>query len=475
VQIHSYTEDFNEQAIQNQANVAYANELLTYKLGERANKLARQKEYEEQLRKELARRQATETIKVQNAGNTKDLYDKLVVADLADMQLHMYKGGVPVGSFPILSKGRIGSRWETPAGLYSVATKERNHFSSIGSVNMPYSMQFFGNFFVHGWPTDKKGNDVPTGYSGGCVRLSTKDASQVFDFATIGTKLLIANSQKVSQKTTNISTENTLPKYISADAYLVADVNTGAVYAKKNIDKVRAIASVTKLITALTANAVVRYDAKVPITASYPIGVSDYRQLHKGVKLKAVDTVFPLLMESNNAVAHALAEYYGTSNFLSKMRQQVRAIGMEHTSLADASGISAKNRSTARDLFKLARYIHTNSQFLLNVTRLKSQTIYGGGHKYNITNHNHFSQNPNFVGGKTGYTTAARQTMLSIFKTKVDGEDRTIAIIILGSNKRKKDVQGLYNWFTKHANTDKSHNEIFAEGGTTHITGPSNL
>lgn len=275
--------------------------------------------------------------------------------------------------------------------------------------------------------------------------------------------------------TRSLTIDKSLPSGISARAYLIADMHTGKIYTQKNIDSQRPIASITKLITALTIDATIPHDAQVPIIASDPIGKSDYQQLHKGTEIAAIDTIFPLLMESNNAVAHALAKHYGTSDFITKMSQQVQRIGMEHTEIADASGISAHNTSTARDLFKLARHIYTNSQFLLSVTRLESQTIYGSGHTYNITNHNHFSSNPNFIGGKTGYTNAAKQTMLSIFKADIAGEKHAIAIIILGSDRRKKDISGLYKWFIKHASKSTGHNKIFAEGGVTHITGSSKL
>jgi len=259
---------------------------------------------------------------------------------------------------------------------------------------------------------------------------------------------------------------------LSAEAYMVADIDSGVIYAKKNLDKQRPMASVTKLLTALTANAVIRYDAKIAIDADSPITSSDYRGIHRGTKLDANDTVFPLLMESNNAVAHSLAKHYGTNNFLTKMRQQAKAIGMDHTTLADASGISAGNMSTARDLFKLARYIYNNSQFILNVTKLKEQSISSDMGTYNISNHNHFANDPNFIGGKTGYTTAARQTMLSIFRVTISGEERRIAIIILGSDKRKSDISTLYNWFNKYAKSHQVDNKIFAQDDATLISGP---
>ncbi len=66
----------------------------------------------------------------------------LVEADLSAMVLRVYVAGEQVLEVPILTKGKEGSWWETPAGLYAVATKSENHFSSFGKVYQPWSMAF---------------------------------------------------------------------------------------------------------------------------------------------------------------------------------------------------------------------------------------------------------------------------------------------------------------------------------------------
>src|SRR3989344_1173688 len=58
----------------------------------------------------------------------------LIEADLSSMKLLVYKNGELALSVPILAKGKPGSWWETPAGVYKIETKERNHFSSFGQV-----------------------------------------------------------------------------------------------------------------------------------------------------------------------------------------------------------------------------------------------------------------------------------------------------------------------------------------------------
>ncbi len=77
---------------------------------------------------------------------------KFIAADLVNMRLYIYEDGTTTAEYPILTKGRPGSPYETPSGAYSILTKEADHFNHAEQVHMPYSMQFYGNYFVHGWP-----------------------------------------------------------------------------------------------------------------------------------------------------------------------------------------------------------------------------------------------------------------------------------------------------------------------------------
>ena len=66
--------------------------------------------------------------------------DKFIAVDLVGMKVFLYEGGEEVDHFDVISKGKPGSHWETPTGLYDIMVKEDRHFSSIGHVYMPYSM-----------------------------------------------------------------------------------------------------------------------------------------------------------------------------------------------------------------------------------------------------------------------------------------------------------------------------------------------
>ena len=323
------------------------------------------------------------------------------------------------------------------------------------------------------------------------IYLSTSDLSAQVELqqanAIYTDSLLLAQHPHDTLLTTSTEVENTnitVPSLamatignnnlvnVSARAYIVANIKTGEVYTQKNIDDIRPIASITKLLTAITAEAVIEPNSMIPMQATYPIITSDYRQLHKGVRIKFTDTLFPLLMESNNAVAHSLANYYNNDMFISEMLRKAKSIGMDNTDIDDASGISASNTSTVRDLFKLSRYLFNTSTNILKVTKLQSTTIDSSIQPYTITNHNHFSKNPNFIGGKTGYTNAARQTMLTIFNIDTYSEDKeAVAIIILGSEQRKEDILTLYIWLNQLNKTRHIQKELLAADEVTYISG----
>ena len=378
--------------------------------------------------------------------------ETLIAANLHTMQLYLYREGEIVETFPIASKGKDGSRWQTPTGLYTIHTKEENHSSSVGNVHMPFSMQFFGNFFIHGWPSYADGEPVAQGFSEGCIRLSTEDAEKVFAFAQEGTPVFVYDEPQKSSVPVALSDTKT-PRDLSAVSYLLADAHTGRVYYEKNTKQVRPIASMSKLMTALVANEAIHYDQALTIAQNDGQTQGDFGKLTPGAHMVAGEALYPLLLESNNAVAHALARHYGQKNFIRLMNEKARAIGARTLSFADASGISPYNRGSAEDIFKLARYLLSSQSFILDITQEKKHAV---EHTL-FTNMNHFSEDDSFVGGKTGFTTAAAETMVAVFDVPVENTHTTVIAVVLGSSDRKGDIQKLVDQFRKVAIIDEQY------------------
>lgn len=370
--------------------------------------------------------------------NTKGKY---VTADLNKMVLYLNENGEDVAEIPILSKGKPGSPWETPVGEYSVSYKEEKHFSSIGKVWTPNSVQFFGNFFIHGWPYYADGTPVYEGYSGGCIRLSVADSKKVYDFVENGTPIYVSN-QTSNENLVNESyyslNETTKKPALSSKNYLIADINTGDIILNKNESKQLPIASITKLMTALVSLETVDQSQTtfVPQDA-VSRNSGGKKDLSEGEVISAGSLIYPLLLQSSNIASETLANQTGRQNFIDHMNLKAYSVGLNKTSFADPSGISEKNVSTAEDLIRFLSFLFKNKKHILDITQKKSTK---DGMKTWV-NSNKFADFENFLGGKTGQTEAARKTFAGIFSLPLsEFGQKEIGVVILQSEDREDDV-----------------------------------
>ncbi len=375
----------------------------------------------------------------QNFSNQKASF---IDANLSEMKLTVYSEGVLALEIPILAKGKVGSWWETPAGIYQIHSKEKNHFSSFGQVNQPWSIQFQGNFFIHGWPSYEDGTPVSSSYSGGCIRLSTEDAKKVYDLATTGMPVVVYSAPVAGDR---FNYQLKTPP-VSATGYLVADVRNGTVLSSKNAAIAAPIASISKLVSALVATEYINLDKTIHIPDEAIVYTSIPR-LKAGSEVRAYDLLFLLLKESSNEAAEALAASRGRAQFIAYMNSKAEAINLSHTVFSDPSGAKG-DYSTPQDLFTLLRYIYDNRRFVLGITSGNiTDSAYGVPEFKSIRNFNIIKNSPaRLLGGKVGQTREASETYAGIFGVKVGSEEREIAIIVLGSRDAEDDVRKLLNF-----------------------------
>lgn len=367
-----------------------------------------------------------------------------IEADLSAMRVRVYNQGLIVEEVPIKTKGKDGSWWETPAGIYKIETKENNHFSSIGKVYQPWSMQFQGNFFIHGWPYHKDGTPVASTFSGGCVRLTTEDAKKVFDLAKVGMPILVYEKDFAKD---NFVYSVKQPE-ISAEEYLVADLKSDFAILSKDANKRAPIASVTKLMTGLVAAEYINLDSEITITNSMIVTTSKPR-LKSGDTYTVYNLLFPMLTESSNEAAKAVASRLGEKYFVRLMNDKAVSAGMKSSTFADPAGSDAGNVSTPEDLFALSKYLYNNRSFILKITSgdvgpsAYGDTVFTRLQNFNKIPDSNFGK---FIGGKIGKTTAAGETYVGVFEFEVKGEIRPIAFIVLGSTDVYKDMQKLLEY-----------------------------
>ncbi|MSR71536.1 MAG: hypothetical protein EXS50_02630 [Candidatus Taylorbacteria bacterium] len=359
-----------------------------------------------------------------------------VEVDLTQMIARVYKDGIPILEVPVKTKGKSGSWWETPAGLYKIETKEKTHYSTIGHVTQPWSMQFQGNFFIHGIPYYEDGTSVSSSFSGGCIRLKNEDAKKIFDIVTINTPILVYEKDFSPD---NFSYTETKPN-ISADSFMYADINNNFVFLKKNETRLVKIGSIAKLMTALVATEYINIEkiSKVPKEALVETSVP---RLKEGLRIDIYQLLFPLLRESSNESGEAIAMSYGRKQFIKHMNEKAKSIGMTHTTFVDPTGTSDDNVSTVEDMFMLAKYIYNNRSFIFNITSGKVKTsTYGKSIFSDLGWGNSLIHNEYFFGGIADEKDLINQYNLSVFEIKNGSSVRPIFFASFQSKNSKEDI-----------------------------------
>ncbi|MDQ3092465.1 MAG: D-alanyl-D-alanine carboxypeptidase [Actinomycetota bacterium] len=200
------------------------------------------------------------------------------------------------------------------------------------------------------------------------------------------------------------------PPQLSAAAAYAVEASTGEVVLAEEQDERRAIASTTKLMTAL----VVREEASLDDTftaADYQAApIESQIGLQPGEEMTVRDLLRALLLESANDAAVTLAEGVAGSEeeFVERMNARAGELGMENTTFTNAVGLDdPDNLSTARDLVILALAVREDA-FLRETAGMEEATLESGERTRVVTNRNELVQETELVTGlKTGRTQEA--------------------------------------------------------------------
>lgn len=241
------------------------------------------------------------------------------------------------------------------------------------------------------------------------------------------------------------------PPLVDAKSYIVADVATGEIFAQKNPTDVFPIASITKLMTAVVASETMDTASQITVSTEAEATYGAAGGLRAGDVLTLESLYYPLLLESSNDAAVAVAEHTDLPRFLSLMNRKALVLDMGSTRFRDPNGLAEENTSSARDLLQLARYIYAKKPFILDLTtqRLGLAPRADSDALHNFTNNNPMVGRADFIGGKNGYTDEARRTLLSVFATEVAGDERDVVIIVLGSETHTADTLALLLWLKR--------------------------
>lgn len=223
---------------------------------------------------------------------------------------------------------------------------------------------------------------------------------------------------------------------VRSSSALVLDVNTGKTLYQKNATKVRPIASLTKLMTALVV-----LDAKQNLGQTLTVDKNDldrvkhtHSRVRMGTKVTRRDALHLALMSSENRMASALARHYpgGRSAFVRAMNNKARALGMRNTHFYDSTGLSTRNVSTAQDLGKLAAAAY-RQPLIRQFTQDENREMRFSSPAYSLmfNNTNPLVKNPDWDVrlSKTGFTDEAGRCL--VMRAKPDRQE--LAIVLLNS------------------------------------------
>lgn len=232
-----------------------------------------------------------------------------------------------------------------------------------------------------------------------------------------------------------------VPDDVSAESWLVADLDTGEIIAARDPHARHRPASIIKVLAAMQAINELPLNKMVEGTQDDANAEGTRVGVDVGGHYTVNDLLHGLLMHSGNDAAHALAAQLGGMDItVQKINVLARKLGGADTRAATPSGLDGPGMSTsAYDIGLFYRYAWQNPTFA-NIVATQDYNFPGhpakpgedGDHPaYQLENDNKLLTNyPGALGGKTGYTDDAGQTFVGAAQR--DGR-RLVAVLLRGT------------------------------------------
>ncbi len=228
---------------------------------------------------------------------------------------------------------------------------------------------------------------------------------------------------------------------VQAEAGIVIDADTGTVLWGQNIHSQYYPASITKIMTALLVIETCDLDDVVTFSHNAVFNVetdSSNAEINEGDKLSVKDCLYALLLKSANEAGNALAEHVAGSNeaFAELMNAKAKELGCLNTHFSNPSGLNdPEHYTSAYDMALISKAAFSNPVFEEidstayyklppNSTHPEGLTIYPGHRMMKKSTPYYY---PGVIGGKTGYTRIAGNTLV----TCAEKNDMKLITVIL--------------------------------------------
>lgn len=245
---------------------------------------------------------------------------------------------------------------------------------------------------------------------------------------------------------------------IDSDAGIVMDADTGVVLYGKNIHQTYSPASITKVLTSLIVLEHCSLDETVTFSESAVHNVesnSSSAGYDTGDTASVKDCLYALLLKSANEAANALAEHVSGSGdaFAVLMNEKAKELGCQDSHFANPSGLNNEEHYvSAYDMALITRAAFENPTFakIVETTYYKLPPNQKNPEGQGISPGNKLVKKnwpqyyrPDVLGGKTGYTSIALNTLVNGAR---QGDTTLITVILHSNNTQYEDTSRLLDF-----------------------------
>ena len=277
------------------------------------------------------------------------------------------------------------------------------------------------------------------------VLISIKNKEATSSFSLLDTPKEESASSSIIFSFKPLPTED----FLQAKTYVVYDVINKKVLLGKNETDIVSLASITKLMTAITARELARGDKMIRVVPNAIEGGYDIG-LKNGQLWKLDELIKYMLVFSSNDVANLISiSITYKEAFISKMNEVAKREGMSTLHFTNPNGLDEKGqfggKGSALDVAKLMAYAYKEIPTLIDATTKSRATVFSStGPISGVPNTNQIIDK--FIGvegSKTGFTDEAGGNLVMIFDVAIG---HPIVIVVTGSTRTERfsDVEKLY-------------------------------
>ena len=244
---------------------------------------------------------------------------------------------------------------------------------------------------------------------------------------------------------------------IEGESAVLMDMTTGTVLYEKNGEEQRSPASITKIMTALLGSESLKATDKFSMSETAAHGITDTQSssiyADTGEEFTVEQALMAVMLQSANEMTLAIAEQTSGSvkKFVELMNLKARQLGCTNTHFNNPNGLpDEKHYTTANDMAKIARAAWFNPAFRkycttgyyeIPATNKFSETRY-------LLNHHKMMSGQAYAydgvfGGKTGYTEAAGNTLVTFARR---GNMYLVSVVMQSINGAYSDTKSLLDY-----------------------------